>query len=286
MNRKRPDIDPSNFAISTELLSDQPNMLAWSNLGYWTHTKDYDNACQQLAELVAEAAHLKAGQHLLELACGHGASLALWLHEYDIRQCTALDIQTDVIKQLRQQLKSNPDYAGYQLVQGSFDLLPPPEAIQPQSYDTVLCIDAAYHARSLREFLQFLQYSVRPGGRVAFCTLHKSANWATSSRWQRGYHQSLLKLARIPMLSLLTENSIQGMLDEYGFEDVQITHLDSSVLSGFNMFVQRRSKELTSEEKLSAAWIKINLAARMCQTLQQYQLLHYSLISARMKPTC
>jgi cyclopropane fatty-acyl-phospholipid synthase-like methyltransferase len=283
MSQHQSRVEQSHFAIATDLLSDEGHALAWSNLGYWMHTRNYDSACQQLAELVAEAAQLKAGQRLLELACGHGASLALWQNTYGIQHCTAMDIQADVVSQLQQQLHADQHFAHYNVVQGSFDQAELPVGIQPQHYDTIICVDAAYHAKSTRAFLQFVQQTVQPGGRIAFCTLHKSANWATASRWQKGFHQGLFKMANIPMLSLLTENSIQSMLREYGFEDIQIKHLDDGVLLGFQQFVNRRVKELSTVQKISSGWLKIALTARLCQNLYQHQLLHYSLISARKK---
>lgn len=283
MNPDKPRVDPSQFAIATDLLSDDSKPLAWSNLGYWMHTRNYDSACQQLAELVAEAAALKAGQQLLELACGHGASLSLWQHHYGIEHCTALDIQPEVVSHIQQQLHNNRSFAHYKVLQGSFDQAQLPVGIQPQHYDAVICVDAAYHAKSTRAFLQFMQQTVRPGGRIAFCTLHKSNNWAAASRWQKGFHQGLFKVAKIPMLSLLMESSIHGMLREYGFEDIEITHLDEGVLLGFHQFVNRRVRELSTAQKISSGWLKIALTARLCQNLYQHQLLHYSLISARKK---
>ncbi|MFW1931658.1 SAM-dependent methyltransferase, partial [Acinetobacter baumannii] len=67
------------YAIDAKMLGDNAE-CAWSNLGYWDEaTSSYPQACQQLAERLAQAVQLNQHDRVLDLGCGQGASLKYWL---------------------------------------------------------------------------------------------------------------------------------------------------------------------------------------------------------------
>lgn len=273
------------FEIAVELLSDAPAPLAWANLGDWSHTFEYPEACRQLALRVGRAAELQVQDRVLDLACGHGASLALWPEAFGVQHVAGLEYQERCVERIGQQAPAQLDA----IVQGRFDVLPAPPALAARSFDAVLCVDAAYHADSLKAFAAFAAQMLRPQGRLAFTTLTQPSgekrgrshfSKMTPTPFFSFFSPLLLAHAGIPAASVLAEAAVVATLRQQGFTDIAVQPLDTEVLQGFHAFVQRREKELSWRQKASAGWLKIQATGWLCGYLYRSGALHYSLISA------
>ncbi|MCC2637584.1 MAG: SAM-dependent methyltransferase [Moraxellaceae bacterium] len=263
---------PADFAIPVDLLSDAAAPLAWANLGDWTATQDYSQACRQLALRVGAAAALQPQDRVLDLACGEGASLRLWPEAFGVTRVTGLEYQARCVERIRRHAPA----ALETIVQGRFDEWPAPAALRAQVFDAVVCVDAAYHARSLAAFAGFAAALLRPQGRFAFTTLLEDA-----PRPDRVSPQRLVMVrAGIPAASVLTATELQAALAQQGFSDISLQLLDAEVLQGFADFVSRRAAELPWRRKLGAGWLKIQATAWLCRQVYRSGSLHYSLVSA------
>lgn len=262
----------ADFAIPVALLSDAAAPLAWANLGDWTATADYSQACRQLALRVGSAAGLQPGDRVLDLACGEGASLCLWPEVFGVTQVTGLEYQSRCVERIRRQAPAGLEA----IVQGRFDAWPAPAALQAQAFDAVVCVDAAYHASSLAAFGGFAAQLLRPQGRFAFTTLLADAPRPDGLSPQR------LAMARagIPAASVLTATELRATLAQQGFSDITVQLLDAEVLQGFADFVSRRAAELPWRRKLGAGWLKIQGTAWLCRQVSRSGSLHYGLVSA------
>lgn len=265
-----------DFAIALELLADNPAPLAWANLGDWTATDAYPQACRQLALRTGQAAVLQAQDRVLDLACGHGASLRLWPEAFGVRHVTGLEYQARCVERIRAQAPAGLDA----IVQGRFDMLPAPADLPTQGFDAVLCVDAAYHASSLDAFATFAARMLCPQGRLAFTTLLSPHASTQHSRWNAAPLHFLLARAGIPAASILSEDDVIATLQLRGFTGISMQYLDAEVLQGFHAFVQRRRKELSWRQKTSAGWLKIQATAGLCGHLYRSGALRYGLISA------
>lgn len=265
-----------NFAIAVDLLSDHQPLLPWANLGDWTTTSDYTQACRQLAWRVGHAAALQAGDHVLDMACGHGASLALWPEAFGAHRVSALELQTACIENIRQ----HPPQGLAALAQGRFDTLPAPAVLTPSSFDAAVCVDAAYHAASLEAFASFAAHLLRPQGRLAFTTLVLPDAPAHQQQMNKTLLRVVLAQAGIPAASLQSLGAITDILSRQGFAALTIEKMDTAVLHGFHTFVQRRRNELSWKRKVSADWLKIVASAWLCENVYESGALHYCLISA------
>lgn len=279
---------PAAVAIALDLLDDTPAGLAWSNLGDWSTTGDsaldYPTACRQLALRVGRAAALQPGDAVLDLACGHGASLALWPDAFGVRDVSGLELREDCIAHIRRHaltapstlptLPALPTLAA--LVPGRFDTLPPPAALTARRFDAVLCVDAAYHARSLAAFAALAAALLPPAGRLAFTTLLRPDPAPALSP---ALDFSLAR-AGIPAASVLRADTLRATLAAQGFRDIHLTLLDTEVLAGFAAFVQRRRAALPWRRQASPGWLKIQATAWLCHTLYRHRALHYVLVSA------
>lgn len=265
------------FRISTSLLHNSSQ--AWSNLGLWnTAGQDYESAAIELANRHWQLANPTPGARLLDAGCGYGASLDHWLRLDPTLKLTALECQPACLQQLTQ--KDLP------VVEGRFDAPQLPTSIPAGSQDTLICLDAAYHAQSLLHFALFAAKALRPAGVLVFSTLVLTPEVKSKTRWLKTRWPKtrlLLRSAGIPLASQLSASQVQQVLFGAGFHSVELVDLDEEglgVLRGFSDYANRRERELTLRQKASLEWLKISLTGWLCAHLSSQSQVRYMLIRA------
>ena len=255
------------YRISTALLHD--GTAAWANLGLWaTGTPSYAEAAAALADRHWHLAQPAPGSRLLDAGCGYVESLRRWQALDPTVKLTALEVQPACIEQLVQQ--------GWPTVQGRFDTLPLPAGLPPKQHDTLMCIDAAYHASSLRNFSQFAAQALATGGVLVFSTLLLAPTVSASTRRR-------LRMAGIPSESQVDEAQLQQALNSAGFKLLELIDLNAEgegVLAGFSAYATQRARALTLRQRLSPAWWKIAMTGRLCARLSADTGVRYALIKA------
>jgi cyclopropane fatty-acyl-phospholipid synthase-like methyltransferase len=266
------------LAIPISLLDGTAAKRPWSNLGDWSETQEYSAACRALACRIGRAAKLGPRDTILEIACGHGASLSVWSEVFGVPVIDAMERQTRALASIEGDRPSalrnlwhadvNSIVAGNQ-----------PWPMQHQ-YDAALIVDAAYHFQALPKFLKEASARLAPGGRLAFTTLILGSQWDRAAGWQKRLVFKLSGAALIPAESLVSEKSLTELFFAAGFEAPVCENLDRDVLEGFARFVARRRRELTFRERGSAGWWKVEATAAACRQLLRTGLLHYVLLKA------
>ena len=268
------------YAINAALLGDRAE-LAWSNLGYWlADTKDYPQACRQLADQLAQRLNLNSKDQLLDLGCGQGASLVHWLQHYKIQNIHAVELQKQCVDKIQ---KSFPQLTN--IYAQSFLNLKQIEF--KTQFDVVLCIDAAYHS-VLNSFLKAVQPVLNSKGRLGFHSLMLSGTFAELSAWQKFKYRCLLKCADVNLSNLMPKADLTQCLQQQGFEDVSIEDFSTEVLQGFALYVASDEfAQIQSQAQLNAATthkldlLKIKMTARLCQKLYKDGLVRYVQITAQ-----
>ena len=272
-------ISDSSFAIAHTLLDASMQWPAWTNLGCWqlpdgSALTQYVEAAEQLALRIGIAAITAPGQSVVDLGCGHGASLLLWQQRFAAAQIIGIERQQSCVAGWQPS-------ASISLHQGRFDQLPLPEAITASlpaaGADAVVCVDAAYHADSLGAFAAVAQRLLRAQGQLAFTTVLRPAR---TSLTQQLKQRLMTRLSGIPSASFLNASELQRTLTRLGFDDIRIEYLDREVLQGFADFVTRRAAELPRAQRHSLAWLKIAATSTLCQYWFRRQEVRYVLVSA------
>ncbi|CAM4194107.1 hypothetical protein F901_00861 [Acinetobacter dispersus] len=256
------------YAIDAKRLGDGA-LLAWSNLGFWQDQHDhYPQACQSLADQIAQSIQLKSTDRVLDLGCGQGASLLHWIQHYHIQQLSAVELQSECVKRIQKQLPKVQIHCGSFLNLKELQLL--------NSFDVVLCIDAAYHS-DLNSFLESAAPVLNSKGRIAFHTLMWSENWQQCSALQKQKYRYLLKSADVNCQQLMKQQQLAQTLAQQGFTDIEIQDFSEPVLNGFAEYIETQKNEKSA---FDFAQLKINMTAKLCRKLYQDGLVRYIQISA------
>lgn len=259
---------PHKYAIDASSLGDDGE-LAWTNLGFWKNTQNYREACCQLADHLAQAVNLNSKDHLLDLGCGQGASLMHWLQHYQPKSLSAVELQSKCVNKIQKLIPEiNQIYMGSFLNLKQFEF--------KQSFDVVLCIDAAYHS-SLNSFLDSVAPVLNSNARLGFHYLMKADSCQNMTVLQEQKYRYLLKAADVVWDNVPNEKTLRNALEQQGFVDIQIEDLSEPVLLGFSQYIQNQQDQNQSR---GLANFKIQMTAKLCQQLYQAGYVRYIQITA------
>jgi MPBQ/MSBQ methyltransferase len=125
------------------------------NLGYWTReTKDQAEASRNLVEKLISFFPEKRGR-VLDVACGLGASTRLLGNHFKASDVTAINISSVQVGKAR---VNAPDSSF--LVMDAANL-----AFPDETFDQVLCVEAAFHFNTRQDFYKEAFRVLKPGGR-------------------------------------------------------------------------------------------------------------------------
>ena len=244
----------------------------WGSLGLWHDGEDdYASACEALALAVGRAAAVQHGDRVLSVACGAGDELLLWRQHFGaalvlgveqdpllVRAAEKLCAARHLDLAMRGVAMRGVARRGAVLREGSGTRLQT-LGLQPQSFDRVLCVDAAYHLRPRAAFLQGAQALLRPGGRLAYTDLCLDS---LGPSWRAPLVRSAARLCGLAADELLSPAEQIARLQQLGFEDVQVQRLDEPVLGGFARYVVQQGHRI-SRTTWHPDWRRPGLTARL-----------------------
>ena len=221
----RPVVDPS-------LLNADGGAAQWTNLGFWREALTYGEAATELARRVGRAAGLGPGDVVLDIACGHGDSLALWVNEFGVKR--AIGVEPDPALVLATQERANAWGLRDRITlrRGEAETLE--IARDFPGVTAVVCVDAAYHFDTRAKWLTRLGAGVAPGTRLGLADLlvpHRQ-------RASRGVAE-VARRAAIPADNLWMAQDVEPVLAEAGWVLDRLVRCGPDVLGGFSRFAFR-----------------------------------------------
>jgi len=133
-------------------------------------TGDYPrvgNTLQIIAELLVEAADVRAGQRALDVACGQGNAALAAARRF--AEATGVDYAANLLEQGRE--RAAAEHLAVTFTEGDAEKLPLPDQAFDLALSTVGVMFAPDHQRAADELVRV----VRPGGKIAL------ASWTPSS---------------------------------------------------------------------------------------------------------
>jgi len=126
----------------------------FTNYGYWTHyTRTQKEACEQLMEELLALIPLEEGT-ILDVACGKGATTRYLLNYYSPEKVVGINISQ---RQLAR-CKVNAPHSRF-LLMSATEL-----GFQDDSFDNIICVEAAFHFNTREQFLREAHRVLKPGG--------------------------------------------------------------------------------------------------------------------------
>ena len=224
--------------VDPALLNGRGESSEWMNLGWWAETTEYAEAAAALARQVGTTARLTTGDQILDVGCGAGDSIALWIREFGATRVTGIEPNTSVAARARQRIAAwrlddrvTMDTRSAESF-GDLDALAPMHA--------VVSVDAAYHIDTREHWLRRLGAVCRPGTRLGLfdIALRDAADRARFSGYARR--------TGIPAANLWSVDEIVPTLTAAGFTDVNVRRCEAEVCSGFIRFARRNALRLAT----------------------------------------
>ena len=191
-----------------------------------------------------------------------------WLKQYQLEQLSAVELQADCVKRIQKQLPQVQIYCENFLNLNQQHFL--------NSFDVIVCIDAAYHS-DLNSFLNSTSLVLNSKGRIAFHYLMWSDAWRECSNLKKQQYRYLLKSADVNWQNLMDEQQLTQKLIQKGFTEIEIQDFSKPVLNGFAVYIENKRKE---RKDFDLAQLKIDMTAKLCRKLYQDGLVHYIQVSA------
>lgn len=225
------------------------------NWGYWT--KDISTQKEASENLVKKLVSLilnKKG-NILDVACGMGATTKYLLEFYDASNVTGINISK---KQLDTCKEKVPDCKFLLMDAAKLEF-------EDNSFDNILCVEAAFHFTTREAFLKEAFRVLKPGGQIVLSDLSCSKGARKISFIPETNH--------IPSIA-----NYKDLLRNTGFDGINIIDATKECWRGFDSSIKRAIQKKYEDGELSYIARTIAILFRKLTVKSVY---YYILVSCR-----
>lgn len=244
----------------------------WSLLGYWKETSKYQQACSEMAGLLADKACLSNQDKVLDMGFTSHDQLLVWLDYYQVASLTA------VVRD--EQLLARTSHAcGHfdvlDLVRGGEQAL---EHLPSASFDKLLALDCVYQFHDKQTFFGHARRLLKPAGALVFTDMILARPFG--SRREQQLVEFLGRISGVNAEGMLTQDQYELQLKQQGFQQLDVVDITEDVLSGFCFWFGQHYQSLSLHTR-SKLWIRLRLLVWFIRWMQHKNQLRYQLIVAK-----
>jgi MPBQ/MSBQ methyltransferase len=228
------------------------------NFGYWgAGAATQREASEALVDTLLDRLPHRNGA-ILDVACGLGASTRRLLGSFAAENITAINISAAQVALARE---NAPGATVLQMDAAKLDF-------PDNSFDAVLCVEAAFHFDTREAFLREAFRVLKPGGSLAL-----------SDILFRGFTAPVSGSLGVPRANLITDiESYSARLGSIGFGEIDVRNATEECLGGFRRNLvawpsaERRAGSLAFKDALGAAIVCRAISAWFGATMKAYLL--------------
>lgn len=220
--------------VSTRAFSEHGLYL---NLGYWKTAQTIDEACEDLALLVAETAAIGPADEVVDVGFGFADQDMLWVQRFAPKRIVGLNVTPSQVELGRKRVQERGLSDRIELLEASATDMPLPTC----SFDKVVGVECAFHFDTRERFFAEAFRVLRPGGRLVLADIIRAAPDARPFRrmMQANNWKFFLKKYAVPEANSDSHESYRAKLERQGFVGARITSIREQVYPGLHAFMAR-----------------------------------------------
>ncbi|MCX5165794.1 methyltransferase domain-containing protein [Streptomyces sp. NBC_00264] len=223
----------------------------YCNFGYWNDgVTSLDEAAEEMATKLAEAAGIQSGDTVLDLGFGYGDQDFSWLRERQPKKIHGLNITPHQIEHARRRATKEGVADRLDFQQGSATDIPFPD----NTFDRVVALESAFHFYPRSDFFKEAFRVLRPGGVLAVAdVLPTNDDVVRKELKSRALSWILISYDEA---NWYTADTYTKQLGDAGFEQARVESIRDRVWEQYRQFMVNRLASPSYKAKVSSTSYK------------------------------